>query len=88
MRILVLVGSYLCESHKGRKSKGSSTMSISRGLVDPNCVLNCNAGKGIRLIFLYCLMTLKLLRTFRDKQSVSEKTFGCLKLWIIMNRND
>ena len=36
MRILAVVGSERCENQCHRKGKGSLTMQISQGLVDPN----------------------------------------------------
>ena len=36
MRILAVVGSEHCENQCHRKGKGSLTMQISQGLVDPN----------------------------------------------------
>ena len=40
MKILVVVRSKQSENLCHRKGKGSLTMSISQGLVDPNCVHN------------------------------------------------
>ena len=53
MNILVGVGSKQSENLCRRKGKGSLAMSISQGLVDPNCSHNGEAGKGKGLIFLY-----------------------------------
>ena len=46
MKILVKVGSKQCENHCHRKGKGSLTMSISQGLVDPNSHPNWIKRKG------------------------------------------
>ena len=46
MKILAVVGSEQSENLCHRKGKGSLTMSISQGLVDPNQALNVSNGKG------------------------------------------
>ena len=46
MRILAVVGSKQSENLCHRKGKGSLTMSINQGLVNPNCSHNLRNGKG------------------------------------------
>ncbi len=46
MKILVVVRSKQSETLCHRKGKGSLTMSISQGLVDPNCAHNLSYKKG------------------------------------------
>jgi len=45
-RILVVVGTEQCEKHCHRKGKGSLTMQISQGVIDPNLAPNRSNGKG------------------------------------------
>lgn len=46
MKILAIVGTEYCENQYHRKGKGSLTMQISQGLVDPNCSSNRTNRKG------------------------------------------
>ena len=46
MKILAVVGLQQCENHCHRKGKGSLTMQISQGLVDPNLIPNRSLEKG------------------------------------------
>jgi len=46
IRILAVVGEKRCESHRGRKGKGSFSMEIREGLVMPNLGPNWTYGKG------------------------------------------
>jgi hypothetical protein len=46
MRILVGVAAKSGENPLGRRGKGSSTMFVSRGLVDPKAFLNRERRKG------------------------------------------
>jgi hypothetical protein len=78
-------------------------MSISRGLVDPNCVLNCDTGKGNRLIFLYsftnarkhsCFRRAKNLRIFKHVKDTLDILGLAMRIrkdvlfFRIMDRND
>ena len=57
LRILAVVGTKHCENQCHRKGKGSLTMQISQGVIDPNQVHNSNNGKGkqvnIPVLFKY-----------------------------------
>ena len=46
MRILAVVGSKQSENLCHRKGKGSLTMEINQGSVNPNLIHNMNLGKG------------------------------------------
>jgi hypothetical protein len=46
MRILAVVRTERCENHRHRKGKGSLTMQISQGLIDPNRSRKSSKGKG------------------------------------------
>jgi hypothetical protein len=46
MRILVVVAAKNGENPFSRRGKGSSTMFVSRGLVDPKVILNRDYRKG------------------------------------------
>jgi hypothetical protein len=53
IRILGGVAAKRGENPLRRRGKGSSTMSVSRGLVGPKDALNRSVRKGSRLIFLH-----------------------------------
>ena len=53
MMIPVKVAAKIGENPIRRRGKGSSTMFVSRGLVDPKTALNLSSRKGSRLIFLH-----------------------------------
>ena len=46
MKILAVVGTEYCENQYRRKGKGSLTMQISQGVIDPNPSPNRRQGKG------------------------------------------
>ena len=66
IRILVGVAAKNGENPFRRRGKGSSTMIVSRGLVDPKSTLNRSARKGSRLIFLHH-QTFARARTHPDR---------------------
>ena len=57
LRILAVVGTEYCENQYRRKGKGSLTMQISQGVIDPNQSPNWSLGKGkqvnIPVLFKY-----------------------------------
>ena len=73
----MVVGAVQCENHCHRKGKGSLTMKISQGVIDPNLTPNRREGKGqqvnIPVLSEYAWQHKSCFRLFRlDRHILSD----------------